>query len=127
MLSAATRQKFSAYEAAGWRRTFPAERLSYFCWRCKEVLGLSRAEAAILSMLVAGVETTGALLASYAKALSCGYTQDKTLKVQMCRVRRALSAVGVSVETLRGIGYRLSAENRDKVLAILGMGVMADA
>lgn len=82
-------------------------------------LGLTRAEARTLATLMENdsIATMEALHAAIARADDPA-TDIKLVKVLIHNLRRKLAG-RVTIETIRGIGYRLTAASRDKLRKLL--------
>lgn len=95
---------------------FPAE------WR----LGPSR--SAMLSCLYGAADGYRNIRALYVAMLGlCSDTGEKIVQVQMCLLRKRIAELGlpIEIETVWGLGYRLSVTSRVYLNGILSMKVAA--
>jgi DNA-binding response OmpR family regulator len=79
----------------------------------QKVFHLTRTEAELLMAL-----TQNENLSKSARADMAGMNQ-KTIDVHVCRIRKALAAFGIAINTLWGFGYRLSAADRRKTMDLI--------
>lgn len=84
-------------------------------------LGLTPHETGILGALMARPETrtkSQLMDALYGLRMTDEEPDQKIIDVFVCRLRRKLKPFGIKIETAWGQGYRLSAEDRQRVLAL---------
>ena len=92
-----------------------------FLIAAKSVLGLPAKRGKLLNLLIFGKRTNKlALLHSYFDGDE-GDRDPKSIDVQLHYVRRALQPHGIEIETVWGDGYRMTADAKAAVLALLGI------
>jgi DNA-binding response OmpR family regulator len=79
-----------------------------------QVLGLSPQQAVILSMLMTGRLCTKAHLRNGAAQWN-DEIEEKIVVVQMHRLKKVIARFGASVQTVWGVGYRMTRDNIDLV------------
>lgn len=96
-----------------------------FITRCRDVFGATPGEARLLNALLAcRVPNKDALMQCYSNG-SLDEPDIKILDVLICRLRKKLEARDIIVETIWGVGYRLSEKDKWKVLHALDLAEAA--
>lgn len=91
-------------------------------WRVAQVFGLTAAEARVLACLLA---RPGATKDQIYEALCDGrpepdHPQPKLMDVLICKIRKKLEPYAVTITTLWGVGWRLEAADRARLLKMTG-------
>lgn len=92
-----------------------------FIRACRAALRLTPSSAKVLQIMMFGRRTSKlAILHAYYDGNE-GDRDTKLIDVQVCHVRKALKPHGVAIETVWGDGYRIAADDKSRVLSILGI------
>lgn len=101
----------------------------------EELLGLAREQAdifhrlklspqqkALLGLLYRSnlVRRYTAYNALYGARQECEQPEDRILDVQICKIRTRLMPLGISIETQRAAGWFMTAENKERLSALIG-------
>lgn len=79
-------------------------------------LGLHRQHAIAAAVLALAPVADEDTIAQYAVSHAIDPRASKVIDVLICKLRPRLAAIDVSVETVWGVGYRLTEENRSRLL-----------
>ena len=90
---------------------------------CVRFFKASRMEAAILSQMLRRNEVTKQQLHTAIEQNRATKNQDETdpkmVDVMICKLRKRLKPHNITIDTMWGIGYAISAVNRDRTFTIL--------
>ena len=82
-------------------------------------LGLSACQATLLSSLMQRKVCSKDSLLCLLESRNGDVLTESNIKVHIHRLRKALEPMGVTIETLRGVGYTLSARGRLRLAEIV--------
>ena len=89
-------------------------------WEAPSEIGLTRMEARMVSAMVARDRTcTQAFLILATRdcaGTKADYPDSNLIDAKICHIRRKLRPFGLSIETIWGVGFKLSPESRFRLL-----------
>lgn len=91
--------------------------------KLRDVFGLEPGLSPILGMLMkrAFVSHSSLYTVLYSGRPECDWPDAKVMDVQICKLRRKLKKIGVTIETRWGDGWMMSNANKAKVRAVIDL------
>lgn len=121
MTEAALRDRIDYLEAenAQLRKQLAVDVIDDFAVRCRRAFGLTATEAHILNVLMRRAQVAKASLFEALYGDRIAAPEPKVLDVMVHKLRRKIGQRGIQIETIWGVGYRLTPDMRAKIEALL--------